>query len=646
MNKAPFGSWHSRVDAAMIAAGSVTVSEPRPVGERLYWCESRPEESGRSVVVEQAVEGSRRDLLKAPWSARSSVHEYGGRAWTLSPLHLYFVNGADQQIYRVNLSAGAVDKPEQLTHLPHARFADLEWSEPLQRLFAVCEDHETSGEPANRLVYLAFADQQVTLHSLASGANFYSCARLSPSGKDVCWLQWNHPQTPWFGCELWRAKIGKSGSAESAVRVAGGDAEAIFQPDWHPSGDLLFCSDLGGNWNLWRARGGKTRQLSRFEGECGLPYWQFGMQTWALLGVETALCAVCTQGEWGLVKLDLTTGATSPIAQEFRLIQHVSSDGERALVLGGSATVAQTMLLLQQSKPVRKLELTGTLKLESDWVSLGKAITFPTTDEMQAHGYFYSPVNPGYEASKSALPPLIVMCHGGPTAAANAALSLKVQFWTSRGFAVMDVNYRGSTAYGRNYRCLLDGKWGIYDVDDANAAAQYLIDQGLVNPKQCVIRGSSAGGLTLLNALAGGSTFSAGCSIYGVGDLTTLVTDTHKFESCYGDRLIAPWPENQGEYYRRSPINRVQSLNCPIIFFQGLKDFVVPPDQAERMAAALRERGIPVALVTYADEGHGFRSAATIQHSLQAELAFYGAVFGFPTDSTVTDLQIDNLAQA
>ena len=652
-NVKAFGSWKSPIGAKMMVSSGLSLSDPRVLGDRFFWHESRPSEQGRGVVVCREADGSERDLFSAPYSARSGVHEYGGRCYAIGGKNLYFVNSADQQIYSVALDSGTRgNKPVRLTPLGGKRFADLDWIESTGSLLAVCEDHgeDTDGEIITSIVMIEPSAATPLVESLpvtlVSGSDFYAYPRISPDQKKICWLEWNHPQLPWFATELCTADLNE-GQLSEPTKVAGGNDVSIFQPSWRSNGDLFFCSDRNNNWNLYSCNSNaETKQHSNFDGECGLPLWQFGMQTYAFLGETQILCGVCIQGVWQLISLNIDTGETHNLESDLSLIQHIASDGESALIISASPTSNSHIWLCDQDMGFYDIKNSAKTPVPIDAISIGTSVVFDTSDSMDARGFFYEPKNPKFEGPKNEKPPLVVLCHGGPTAATSSALNLKVQFWTSRGFAVFDINYRGSTGYGRNYRNLLNGKWGIYDVEDACAAAKYACDLGWADENKTIIRGSSAGGFTVLSALTFHDTFKAGGCLYGIGDLKTLMGDTHKFEARYGDALIAPWPDGVEEYDRRSPINQIDQLSCPVIFFQGLLDKVVPPNQAQMMAEALAEKDIAVAHVTYDNEGHGFRSADTIVHSFNAELYFYGAIFGFSTDSKVTDLEILNLPSA
>ncbi len=637
-----FGSWTSPIGAEMMASNSLGLSDPRRYKKDIYWLESRPNEQGRCVIVRRNANGLEEDLIPAPYSARSSVHEYGGRCYCLGQDKLFFVNASDQQIYHLPLFTAG--EPKLLTPQDQRRYADLEWNPKTRSVMAVCEDHRVDGEPVTSIVDIPLPGkaEPPEPRSLVSGADFYAYPRLSCDGSQLCWIQWNHPDMPWFATQLWLAEFIDQ-ELHNPVKVSGDTEQAVFQPEWHPDGSLYYCSDIDNLWNLYRHNANGNRQISRFAGECGLPLWQFGMQTYAFLDEETAVCALCTKGIWELQKLNLKDGRSEPIDVDLSSVLHISGGEREVLVLAANPTSAAKIYRFgAEELEAQEIKASSKLPIPENSISLGRAVEFSTTDAMSAHGFFYAPFNPDYCGLDGTKPPLIVLCHGGPTAATTTAMNLKVQFWTSRGFAVFDINYRGSTGYGREYRSLLDSKWGIYDVEDACAAAQYAAEAGWVDPDKCIIRGSSAGGFTVLSALAFHDTFSAAGCLYGIADLRVLAGETHKFEARYADSLIAPLPEGAAEYDRRSPIHYIDQISCPVIFFQGLKDKVVPPNQAQMMVDALQQKGLPIAYVTYPDEGHGFRSAGALTHSFNAELAFYGKIFDFDTDSTITDLTIAN----
>lgn len=640
---ADYGAWPSPISAKLLTSKAVGLSEPLITDDEIYWLEYRPDENGRCTVVAFNL-GHPISLIPVEFSVRSSVHEYGGGAWAIGGQTLFFVNQKDQRIYSVNLRDRSTAKP--LVKQSARRYADLQYNPVNNSLIAVIEDHsDSSQEPQASIAEISCCGQG-TEKTLITGADFYSNPRLSPDNRKLLWLQWNHPNMPWIENELWSANLEK---IESSQQKLVGENESIFQPQWSPSGEIFYASDRSNWWNLYQFIDGKKDiSLAPVERECGLPLWQFGMSTWGFLNDSEILAAYVDQGIWSLYKLNLQTGSNKSIKSNYNNFSHLATHPRtgRALVVAADGQSFDRLCEVEinsnaNAGAIEPLYTDGELQLPLGSISTAIPFTFDTTDFEQAHGFFYPPLNADFTGAAGEKPPLIVLCHGGPTGSTNASLNIKVQFWTSRGFAVADINYRGSTGYGRQYRLSLNGNWGIYDVDDACAAAEYCVDQGWVDRKKLIIRGGSAGGYTVLSALCFRETFSAGCSLYGIGDLHALATDTHKFESRYTDTLIAP-PTETIIYDDRSPIKHVDQFSCPTIFFQGMEDKVVPPEQAQSMYEALNSAGYAVSLVTYKDEAHGFRRADNIIHSLNAELAFYGAVFGIETDSIVTDLKIAN----
>jgi dipeptidyl aminopeptidase/acylaminoacyl peptidase len=677
---APYGSWKSPITSELIVRGSVGLTGPALDGADVYWTEVRPTEDGRSVVVR--LEGdARRDLFPAPFNARTRVHEYGGGDYLVHGGTLYFSNFSDQRLYRV---APEEAQPRPLTPESQSRlrFADMTPDETRRRLIAVREDHTADEhEPANTLVALRLdmGAEENTGEVLASGYDFYSSPRVSPDGKYLAWLAWRHPNMPWDGTELWVGEFVGEGRLARTRRVAGGESESIFQPEWSPAGVLHFVSDRGGWWNLYRAKaveklfdetgegdegvegakgeegsggiengseGFEVEALCPTDAEFGLPQWGFGMSTYGFVAETRIVCAFVERGVSRLGELDTETKRLRRIEVSFEEITYVRASAAtgRAIFRAGSPTRGVSIVELDPANDgITVLRRSSDLEIEEGYVSAARAVEFPTENGLTAHGFYYAPRNGDFVAPDTERPPLLVKSHGGPTAAAVTTLSLSIQYWTSRGFAVLDVNYGGSTGHGRAYRERLNGRWGVVDVDDCVNGARYLIEQGLADPERCVIDGGSAGGYTTLAALTFRDQFRAGASHYGVSDLAALVRDTHKFESRYLDRLVAPYPEGADVYRERSPINFTDGLSCPVIFFQGLEDKVVPPNQAEMMVDALRRKGLPVAYVAFPGEQHGFRRAENIRRALDGEFYFYSRVFGFTPAEEIEPVPIENL---
>jgi dipeptidyl aminopeptidase/acylaminoacyl peptidase len=635
---ASYGSWGSPISSELIVRGAVGLSEPTTDDGTVYWMESRPGEGGRNVVVRLIADGSREDVNPPPLNARTRVHEYGGGDFAVHGDTVYFSNFADQRIYR----RAPGGEPEPLTPDSGRRFADMVVDPAHDRLVAVREDH-AGDDPVNEIVGVDLDDGEETV--LATGNDFYSSPRPNPDGGRLAWLTWNHPNMPWDGTELVVCDVDAEGRPENVGRVAGGQDESIFQPEWSPDGTLYFVSDRTGWWNLYRLREGNVEPLCAKEAEFGVPQWQFGLSTYAFLPSGDIICRYAEQDGSHLAILDTESGNLEPVDTPYSSIVFVRADSAtgRVVFLGGSPTEPACIVGLDPSTGEHEvLRRSDEVDIDPGYLSVPEPVEFPTENGRTAYAFFYPPTNRDHAAPEDERPPLLVMSHGGPTAATSTSLDLEIQYWTSRGIAVLDVNYGGSTGYGREYRRRLDGAWGVVDVEDCANGAAYLAERGLVDGDRLMITGGSAGGYTTLCALTFTDTFAAGASHYGVSDLEELAKETHKFESRYLDRLIGPYPERADHYRERSPIHHTQKLSCPVIFFQGLEDEVVPKEQAETMFAALREKGLPVAYVPFEGEQHGFRRAENITRALDGELYFYSHLFGFELADPVEPVPIEN----
>jgi dienelactone hydrolase len=640
MTVAPYGAWKSPITAELIASGTIGLGQIALDGSDTYWVEMRPTEGGRSVLVRRTADRRIREVTPAPFNVRTRVHEYGGGAFAVADGTVYFSHFADGRLYRF-IRDGT---PQPLTREGPVRFADLEIDRRRGGVICVCEDHSAAGhEPVNTVASIG-RDDNAGATVLVAGSDFYASPRLSPDGTRLAWLTWDHPNMPWDGTELWVGDIDDDGSLGRRERVAGGTEESIFQPEWSPDGTLHFVSDRTGWWNLYRLRAGRIEPLCEMAAEFGLPQWNFGGTTYGFASAEQILCTYTQRGVRHLATLDTRTLVLTPIETALTDFDGVRVAAARAVFNAGSSTQpVATMQLDLQTHRLEVLRRSTDVGVEAAFVSSPEAIEFPTEHGRTAHAFFYPPRNPDYAPPAGERPPLLVMSHGGPTAATSSVLRLSVQLWTSRGIAVLDVNYGGSTGYGRAYRQRLDGQWGIVDVADCVNGARHLVERGAVDGDRLAIRGSSAGGYTTLCALTFRDVFKAGASYYGIGDLEALATDTHKFESHYEERLVGPYPARRDLYRARSPIHFTDRLSCPVIFFQGLDDKVVPPNQAEAMVAALRAKKLPVAYVPFAGEQHGFRRAETVRRALEAELYFYARVFGFALADPVEPVPIENL---
>ena len=639
---APYGSWKSPITSDLIVQGSVGLSQPTFDGDDIYWVEMRPTEGGRNVIVRRESDGAQSDLTPPPFNARTRVHEYGGGDYLATAGVVYFSNFVDQRVYRQDTAS----QPRAITSEGDVRYGDYCLDEKRRRLICIREDHRQVGvEAVNSIVGINVEGDAEFGRVLIEGNDFYSSPRVSPDGTQVAWLTWNHPNMPWDGCELWVGEFGEDGSLTSTRWVAGGAAESIFQPEWSPDGVLYFASDTNGWWNLHRISGdGQIESVAQTKGELGMPQWVFGMSCYAFAAPDLIACSHIEQGVSSFGLIDTQSGKLTTIDCPFTDIQYVHARDGQVVFRGGAPTdVAAIIKFDVNTREFQTLRRSNDLEVFPRYFSVPRAIEFPTEGGLTAHGFFYPPQNPDYHAPDNEKPPLIVKSHGGPTAAASTALALSIQYWTSRGFAVLDVNYGGSTGYGRQYRERLNKKWGIVDVDDCANGARYLANRGEVDGKRLVITGGSAGGYTTLCALTFRNTFKAGASHFGVSDAEALARDTHKYESQYLTGLLGPYPERRDIYYERSPINFPERLSCPVIFFQGLEDKVVPPDQAEKMVEAMRAKGIPVAYVAFPGEQHGFRQAKNIKRALDGELYFYSRIFGFELADPVEPVAIENL---
>jgi dipeptidyl aminopeptidase/acylaminoacyl peptidase len=641
-----YGSWPSPITIEMAVSSSLSLREARLDGDDVYWTEGRPAEGGRQVIVRWNEAEGTSDVTPAPFDARTMAHEYGGGWYAVAEGTVYFVNLTDGRIYR-QARGGA---PEPLTEEGPYRHGDLAVDRARGRLLCVREDMSplaesghgdgaTSNggrgpEPRDLLIAVELASGAVQL--LASGYDFYSTPRPSPDGRLLSWLAWRHPNMPWDTNELWLAAVAEDGSLSDERMIAGGGEESIVQPEWAPDGSLVFASDRTGWWNLYRATapsepgGGEILPLTSMEAEFAGPQWVFGMRWFGIADDGTIVAAADRHGLDELWMIP-ATGQPEKVDVPDEVIDSLVVGNGRVVYLGASSAKPRAVVLLDlKGGERRELRASFELAVDPAYLSRPEEITFPTTEGEVAYALYYPPANPDVTRPPDERPPLVVMSHGGPTSQTTRALDMSKQVFTSRGFGVVDVNYRGSSGYGRAYMRRLDGKWGIFDVDDCIAAARYLATRGQIDEQRMAIRGGSAGGYTTLCALVfHDGVFGAGASYFGVGDMEGLARDTHKFESRYADRLVAPYPERIDIYRERSPIHFMHRISRPLIVLQGEDDKVVPMVQAEELVASLRERHIPNAYLLFAGEGHGFRKAQNIRRSLEAELSFYAQVFGF-----------------
>jgi len=631
-NFAPYGSWASPIRIDDVVGDVIGLSEPWIDGDDTYWLEARPFEAGRRALVRSGVDGVIADVTPPPFNVRTRVHEYGGGSYVAAGGVVVFSNFADGRLYRLDPGS---EEPVAITPEGPWRYADLRADPARRRYLAVREDHSANGQPEAAIVAVPLDGGEpptVLLH----GPDFLAAPRLAPDGGRLAWLEWDHPDMPWDASRLRAAPIQPDGTLAESILVAGGPDESIAQPEWSPDGVIHFVSDRTGWWNLYRLLEGPTLDaLAPMEAEFADPAWSFGRSSYAFTPDGTIVAVARHGGRDHLLHVrpdDLVGEVDVPYTEFEGLIA-----GPAGIVtVAGSPTEPNVVARLDPAT----LAVAGVLRrasgvvLDAELVSTPETIHFPTTGGRTAHALYHSPRNPRFAGQAGERPPLIVLSHGGPTSNASTALDLATQLLTSRGIAVVDVDYGGSTGYGREYRRKLNGQWGLVDVDDCVAAAQFLVARGDVDPARMAIAGGSAGGYTTLAALSFRDVFAAGVSRYGVGDLETMTHDTHKFESRYLDRLVGPYPEAAATYRERSPVHHLDQISCPVLIMQGLDDKVVPPSQAEAIVEALAANGIPHAYLAFEGEGHGFRGAAAIARSLEAELSFLGQVFGFvPADS-------------
>ncbi|MDA1278825.1 MAG: S9 family peptidase [Chloroflexi bacterium] len=644
-SSSPYGSWKSPITADLITRGGLRLAEVRIDGDNIYWLEGRPEEAGRYVIVRRTADGSTTDMNTGKFNSRNAVHEYGGGAYAVRNGKVYFTNWDDQRIYL----AADNGEPGAITPKPAIergdRYSDLSLTNDSRWILCIRERHHEDREADNELVVVP-TDGSGVVRVLATGHDFYSSARQNPAGDRICWLSWDHPNMPWDGCELWVTDFDSvTGTVTNQQLVTGGKDVSIVQPEWSPGGKLVFITDESGWWNVSKSSDATVTPIVSEKVDHSGPAWAFGLRTYAFSDDDSIILRDSDGANGRFRKIDLNGRVISEFSVPHTSIADVNVTGSDLVYIGASPAQAAAVVRITAGpaeNALSTLKSSSDIELDPAYLSSPKAIKFPSTENGEAHAFYYAPTNPDCESDGTEKPPLLVISHGGPTSATSSSLSLAVQFWTSRGFAVVDVNYRGSTGYGRAYRDALKGKWGVYDTDDCIAAADYLVNQGLADTDRVAIKGGSAGGYTTINALTFHDRFAVGATYYGIADLNVFIGDTHKYESRYLDSLIGPYPEAKQLYHDRSAINFTDRLSCPMIILQGLEDKIVPPSQAEIMAGALREKGIPFSLMMFEGEQHGFRQSKNIKASLEGELYFYGRVLGFKPAGNIPAIEIEN----
>ncbi len=610
-------------------AGAAGLGEVIVDADRIWWAESRPDEGGRIVIVCDGV-----DAVGPDANVRTLVHEYGGAAWWALDGVLVYSDFADQRLWL----RGPHGSPLALTPEPTTsrgfRYADGRPTPDGRWYVCIREDHHQDSEPANEVVAVAL-DGSLRVEVLVSGPDFVSSPRVSPDGNRLTWIQWNHPNLPWDDSELWVADLGDG--VLSGAHCTAAEGESFFQPEWGSDGVLHVVSDRDGWWHLYRLEHDDLVQLTFGEFEIATPQWVFGLSRYAFVGDDVWFA----RREGGLDRLAVLAadGSVDDVELDATSIGSVAARGDGVVVVAASWTTEPQVVEVTPAG-TEVLRPARDLGLEPAWLPVPEAVRFPTSGGEHAHALVYPPASPVHIVPEGELPPLVVLVHGGPTGCVRTHLQLGIAYWTSRGFAVADVDYRGSTGYGRPYRHRLRGGWGVLDVDDCVAVARFLADRGDVDGGRLAIRGGSAGGFTVLAALTFHEVFSAGASRYGIADLAALAADTHKFEARYLDRLVGRWPQDEAVYRERSPIHHVDRLSTPLLLLQGSEDPIVPPNQAHLMADAMAAAGVPHALVEFPDEGHGFRRAPNVVRALEAELVFFAGRFGFTPADDLPALEI------
>lgn len=639
---APYGSWPSPISLDLVIEGGRGLAEPMLDGSDVLMLESRPDEGGRVTLLRVSPDGASTELTPAPANVRTRVHEYGGGAWTVDVGLVVRSEFGDGSLWRVDPDGTT----KALLSTPGLRFADLSIDRAQGRVLAVMEDHRADDhDPANSIVAVALEDGAIT--PLVAGHDLVSHPRVSPDGTRLSFLTWERPDMPWDASRLWAAPMRLDGSIGTPELVAGGPTESIASPAWAPDGSLVFASDRSGWWNLCRWRPGVEgiEALATTEAEFAGPQWVFGLRPFAFDGAGRIVAIARSRGQDRLLVIEPGTEPRE-IPVDATDLSYLSVGGSTAVVLAAQPTRPTAVVRVDLGTgAVELVREARSLTIDPAYLSTPRFVEFPTAGGRTAFAFHYPPTNPDVVAPAAERPPLVVISHGGPTSHTSRRLDLEIQAFTSRGFAVVDVDHGGSTGYGRAYRQRLDGAWGIVDLEDCTAAAAWLVDQGLADPKRLAIRGGSAGGYTTLCAVTFGEVFAAGASYFGVGDLEALARDTHKFESRYCDRIVAPWPEGVGVYRERSPIHFVDRIRTPLLVLQGTDDMVVPRAQADELVEALARNGVPHAYLLFEGEGHGFRRAENRRRSLEAELSFYAQVLGFGLADAIDPIEVVGLSR-
>ena len=654
---APYGSWASPIEVELVAGTVIGLSEPSLDDDDAYWLEGRPAEGGRRTLLRHGPDGRTTEVTPSPFRVGTRVHEYGGGAFAVRGGRVVVSSQGDGRLSIVDVAGDVVTEPAPLTPEGPRRYADLTFDPRHPRLYAVRETHDQDTPDdatlvVNEIVAIALDGSDGEGRVLVAGPDFVAAPRPSPDGTALAWLEWDHPDMPWDAVRLCVAPVAGDGSLGQPRTVAGGPGISVLQPEWSPSGVLHAVSDETGWWNLYAWDGpdglaGPKRNLAPMDAELGDPAWVFARSSYAFVADGSILAVARRDGRDGFVRID-PEGTVTPLATPWTEMEGLRIAGERAITVAAGPHEGATVIRLdpRTAQPTGVLARSHPFSLDPAVLPVAEPIMFATAEGATARALYFPPTNGRFRAPDGELPPLIVLSHGGPTSAATSALSLDRAFFTSRGIAVVDVDYRGSTGYGRPYRDALRGRWGIADVEDCVAAARFLVERGSVDPDRLAIRGGSAGGYTTLAALTfRPGVFAAGISHFGIADLELIHADGHKFEARYDEGLVAPWTEAGRRVFReRSPIHFLDRCEAPMLLFQGLDDKVVPPSQLDAMVKAFSARGVPHVAMTFEGEGHGFRKAESRRATYRAELAFLGRVFGFePADADIEPLAFPGL---
>jgi dipeptidyl aminopeptidase/acylaminoacyl peptidase len=645
---ADYGSWKSPITAEAIVSKSIKLGNVRVDGIDIYWDEGRSFEKGKTQIVKYMIRNENiNDVLPKEYNARTKVHEYGGCAFAVKNNDMYFSNYSDQRIYNVN-KEGAITPITPV--LENMRYADIEIDEKRKCIYCVVEE-QTGDKVDNYIIAIDLKSEDKKVSVIASGNDFYSSPKISPDGKHLCYFTWNHPDMPWDNTELILLTLDDDGTIINTKKITGTGNESVCQPKWSADNILYFISDMkSGWWNIYRYNNGEIEEIYKIEEEFGYPDWLFGFSTYDIIGENNDYIA-CTSFDKSIGYLNLIDIKAKKMERikgiKFSTFMSIKkySDESVVFIAGSSRNNLSVVLFNMFDKTSKILKESSDIKIDDKYISEAKLIEFPTENELTSYAFYYPPKNDDFKASSTEKPPLIVQSHGGPTACSTNELNLKIQYWTSRGYAFCDVNYGGSTGFGRKYRERLFCNWGVVDVLDCINAAKYLSENNMVDKNRLIIRGGSAGGYTTLAALSFYDTFNAGASYYGVSDVEAMANlGTHKFESRYLDKLIGKYPQEIEKYKKLSPINNINGFDCPIILFQGGEDKVVPPVQSEKVYYELKDKDILTAYVLFENEGHGFRIAENIKRSLENELYFYSQTFGIPIDEEIESVQIENIS--